>query len=95
MSLDRDEVLKIAHLARLAVNDDEVGGYVKDLSSILNLVEKMNMADVDGISPMAHPLNMNQRLRADEVTESNQVDKLLANAPASEKQLFLVPTVIE
>jgi len=95
MSLDSEEVRKIAHLARLAVGDDEVTGYVDDLSSILGLVEKMNAADVEGISPMAHPLNMNQRLRADEVTESNQVDQLLANAPASEKQLFLVPKVIE
>ena len=95
MSLDSEEVRKIAHLARLAVSDNEVTGYVDDLSSILGLVEKMNAADVEGISPMAHPLNMNQRLRADEVTESNQVDQLLANAPASEKQLFLVPKVIE
>ena len=95
MSLDRDEVLKIAHLARLSVSEDETLRYVTDLSSILELVEKMNLANVDGISPMAHPLNMSQRLRADEVTEGNQVDKLLANAPACENQLFLVPKVIE
>jgi len=95
MSLDSEEVRKIAHLARLAVSDDEVNGYVDDLSSILGLVEKMNAADVEGISPMAHPLNMSQRLRSDVVIESNQVEQLLANAPASEKQLFLVPKVIE
>jgi len=95
MSLDSEEVRKIAHLARLAVSDDEVTGYVDDLSSILDLVEKMNAADVEGVSPMAHPLNMKQRLRTDEVTERNQVEQLLANAPASEKQLFLVPKVIE
>ncbi len=95
MSLDREEVLKIGHLARLSVSEDEAASYVKDLSNILALVEKMNAAQVDDISPMSHPLNMSQRLRPDEVTESNQSEKFLTNAPASESQLFLVPKVIE
>ncbi len=95
MSLDRDEVLKIAHLARLSVSEEETTDYVKDLSNILDLVEQMNTANVDGITPMAHPLNMNQRLRDDQVTETNLVDTLLKNAPTTEKQLFLVPKVIE
>jgi aspartyl-tRNA(Asn)/glutamyl-tRNA(Gln) amidotransferase subunit C len=95
MSLDRSEVIKIAHLARLSVSKDETASYVKDLSSILELVEKMNAANVDGITPMAHPLNMTQRLRVDEVTETDQKQRLMANAPATEDALFLVPKVIE
>ncbi|MEE9425447.1 MAG: Asp-tRNA(Asn)/Glu-tRNA(Gln) amidotransferase subunit GatC [Methylococcales bacterium] len=95
MSLDNAQVIKIAHLARLSISEEETASYAKDLSSILELVEKMNTANVDGVSPMAHPLNMTQRLRIDEVTETDQRDALLANAPASENNLFLVPKVIE
>ncbi len=95
MSLDNAQVIKIAHLARLSISEEETTDYAKDLSSILELVEKMNTANVDGVSPMAHPLNMTQRLRIDEVTESDQRDALLANAPAAESDLFLVPKVIE
>ncbi|HFD11550.1 MAG TPA: Asp-tRNA(Asn)/Glu-tRNA(Gln) amidotransferase subunit GatC [Crenotrichaceae bacterium] len=95
MSLDSEEVLKIAHLARLSVSEDETASYVKDLSNILELVEKMNAANVEDISPMSHPLNMSQRLRADEVTETDQKEQLMANAPSSENGLFLVPKVIE
>jgi aspartyl-tRNA(Asn)/glutamyl-tRNA(Gln) amidotransferase subunit C len=95
MSLDNAQVIKIAHLARLSISEEETASYAKDLSSIFELVEKMNTANVDGVSPMAHPLNMTQRLRIDEVTETDQRDALLANAPASENNLFLVPKVIE
>ncbi len=95
MSLDNAQVIKIAHLARLSISEEETTSYAKDLSSILELVEKMNTANVDGISPMAHPLNMTQRLRSDEVTETNQRDAFLANAPVSESNLFVVPKVIE
>ncbi len=95
MSLDNAQVIKIAHLARLSISEEETASYAKDLSSILELVEKMNTANVDGVTPMAHPLNMTQRLRIDEVTETDQRDALLANAPAAESNLFLVPKVIE
>ena len=93
--MDSEEVRKIAHLARLAVSEEDLSGYVDDLSNILDLVEEMNTAEVGNVSPMAHPLNMSQRLRSDEVTDSNQIEQLLANAPVAEKQLFLVPKVIE
>jgi len=93
--VDSEEVRKIAHLARLAVSEEDLSGYVDDLSNILDLVEEMNTAEVGNVSPMAHPLNMSQRLRSDEVTDSNQIEQLLANAPVAEKQLFLVPKVIE
>jgi aspartyl-tRNA(Asn)/glutamyl-tRNA(Gln) amidotransferase subunit C len=93
--LERIEVKNIAHLARLAINEDDMDGYISDLSSILELVEEMNSANVDGVTPMAHPLNMSQRLRIDKVLEVNQRDVLLRNAPLVENDLFLVPKVIE
>jgi len=95
MSITPNEVMKIAHLARMSVEHDDVERYAQDLSGILNLVEHMNQVDVRGIEPMAHPLDMCQRLRADVVTEINQRDTLQAHAPAVEKGLFLVPKVIE
>ena len=87
--------MKIAHLARMSVHYDDVERYAQDLSGILSLVEHMNKIDVRGIEPMAHPLDMSQRLRADVVTEINQRELLQAHAPAVEKGLFLVPKVIE
>ena len=95
MSLDRADVEKIAHLARLAIGDQEAEHYAKDLSNILDLVEQMNAADTDGVTPMAHPLHMAQRLRPDAVTENDQRDKFQRIAPLTEDGLYLVPKVIE
>ncbi len=72
MSITPKEVQKIAHLARLQINDDEVDQYAVELSNIISFVEKMNTADTQDIEPMAHPLDIIQRLREDKVTESNQ-----------------------
>lgn len=95
MSLQRADVEKIAHLARLAVCDEELDSVAADLSRILGLVEQMNAVDTDGVVPMAHPLHMAQRLRADEVTESDQRERFQAIAPLTEVGLYLVPKVIE
>jgi aspartyl-tRNA(Asn)/glutamyl-tRNA(Gln) amidotransferase subunit C len=95
MSIDRSDVERIAHLARLELNEQDIPAYTKNLSSILNLVDEMQQINTDGIEPLAHPLDAVQRLRADEVTELNQRDKLQAVAPAVEEGLFLVPKVIE
>ena len=95
MSINPDDVRKIAHLARLAVDDAELPQYAGNLSSILDLVEQMNAVDTRDVTPMAHPLNAVQRLREDRVTESDQRDLFLQNAPAAEAGLFLVPKVIE
>ncbi len=95
MSLSSDDIHKIARLARLAVNEQEAEALRRDLSNILNLVEQMAAVDTSAIEPMAHPLAMTQRLRADEVTEENRRDRYLRNAPAAENGLFLVPRVIE
>ena len=95
MSLEKADVEKIAHLARLAIDEKDVPEYAKNLSSILDLVEQMNSVDTDDVSPMAHPLDATQRLRIDEVTETNQRDKFQQIAPNVEDGLYLVPKVIE
>ena len=95
MSLSKDEVKKIANLAKLDISEEQSADYEKNLSSILDLVEQMNSVDTSGVEPMAHPLHMAQRLREDVVSEENQRDHLQAHAPSVEKGLFVVPKVIE
>ena len=95
MSLSPDDVHKIAHLARLAVSDEEATAVAGDLSNILQLVEQMQEVDTAEVLPMSHPLHMTQRLRADEVKAQNQRDKFQSIAPATENGLYLVPKVIE
>ena len=95
MSLSPDEVRKIAHLARLAVTDDQVEGYAGELSSILDFVDQMNAVDTTGVTPMAHPQHATQRLRPDRVTETDQRARYQAIAPAVERGLYLVPRVVE
>ena len=95
MALKREDVKNIAHLARLAISEDDIAHYQTDLSNILELVEQMNAADTHNIEPMAHPTDAVQRLRSDEVTQTNQREKFMKNAPAQEDGLFLVPKVID
>jgi aspartyl-tRNA(Asn)/glutamyl-tRNA(Gln) amidotransferase subunit C len=95
MVLSRQEVQKIAHLARLAITDAEAAAYAESLSRILGLIEQMNAVDTTGIEPMAHPNDARLRLRADTVSEPNARDKFQAIAPAVEAGLYLVPKVIE
>lgn len=95
MPLSPEEVRKIAHLARLAVGDDEVAAYAGELSRILELVDQMNAADTRDIAPMAHPQHAVQRMRPDVVTEGNQRERFQAIAPATERGLYLVPRVVE
>lgn len=95
MSLDAAEVVKIAHLARLAIEEKGIPDYAGSLSSILDLVEQMGAVDTAGVEPMAHPFELSQRLRPDEVTETNQREHFMENAPRVEDGLFLVPQVIE
>ena len=95
MSLDAKEVEKIAHLARLAISAADVPEYARNLSRILDLVEQMNAVDTDNVTPMAHPLELSQRLRPDQVTESDQREHFQTIAPRVEDGLYLVPKVIE
>lgn len=95
MALDRSDVEKIARLTQLAVSAEEADALVGELSGILALVEHMNTVDTSDVTPMAHPLHMTQRLRADVVTEQDQRDDFQAIAPETEDGLYLVPRVIE
>ncbi|MCZ2723021.1 Asp-tRNA(Asn)/Glu-tRNA(Gln) amidotransferase subunit GatC [Marinomonas sp. 15G1-11] len=95
MSLNKQDVQKIAHLARLSLSDNESEQYQESISSVLTLVEQMQSVNTDGVEPLCNPLEMTQRLREDAVTESNQRDSYLAIAPQSENGLYLVPQVID
>jgi len=95
MSLDRQDVQKIARLARLRIDPERADEHAHHLSDILHLVEQMNAVDTDHIEPMAHPRDSVLRLRDDVVSEPDRRDDFLALAPASEAGLFLVPKVIE
>ncbi|MGD8378979.1 MAG: Asp-tRNA(Asn)/Glu-tRNA(Gln) amidotransferase subunit GatC [Gammaproteobacteria bacterium] len=95
MSLKPSEVETIAHLARLEISAADIPGYVGNLSRIIDFVEQLNAADTDGVTPMAHPLDMAQRLRADEPSESVDRDRYQENAPHVEWGVYLVPRVIE
>lgn len=95
MSLTREDVGRIAKLARLEISDDAVPAYAKDLSNILDLVAQMNAVNTDGIAPLAHPLDMAQRLRPDVVTETDRRERYQAIAPSVDDGLYLVPQVIE
>jgi len=95
MSLDKHEVERIAHLARLEIDPGAVPEYARNLSNILDLVDQLGSADTTGVEPLAHPLEARQRLREDEVTETDQRERFQAIAPQVEDGLYLVPRVIE
>jgi aspartyl-tRNA(Asn)/glutamyl-tRNA(Gln) amidotransferase subunit C len=95
MSIERTEVENVAHLARIAIDDNDIAGYTEDLTNILALVDQMQSVTTDDIEPMAHPLDASQRLRADQVIEINQRDHFQKIAPMAESGLYLVPKVIE
>lgn len=95
MSLTEADVRRVAHLARIELNDAEVAGYVQQLSSILALVEQMQAVNTEGVEPMAHAGNMVLRLRDDAVTETDQHELFQSIAPRVEAGLYLVPKVIE
>lgn len=96
MSLTRQDVEKIAHLARLSIGAEELPVYVQSLSSIVAFVDELSRVDTGGILPMAHPLDgQHQRLRPDVVTETDRHEKYQANAPSVTAGLYVVPRVIE
>jgi aspartyl-tRNA(Asn)/glutamyl-tRNA(Gln) amidotransferase subunit C len=96
MSVNRTDIENIARLARLSLREEEVAGYVETLGNILGMVSQLDRADTRGIEPMAHPLaGLTQRLRADEVTETDRHVLYQQNAPRVESGLYIVPKVIE
>ncbi|MEO0699201.1 MAG: Asp-tRNA(Asn)/Glu-tRNA(Gln) amidotransferase subunit GatC [Pseudomonadota bacterium] len=100
MSVTKNEVAKIAHLARINMSEDELDQMVPELNNILQWVEQLGEVDVTGIEPMSAVIPNTLRLRADEVDADPQTgggkrDAVLANAPAAEHGFFGVPKVIE
>ena len=95
MALTSDDALNIANLARLEINEAEIGAYQEKLTNILDMVDQLTAADTKGVVPMAHPLDMAQRLREDVVTETDQRKLYQQNAAQTEAGLYLVPVVIE
>ena len=99
MELQPDDLKRLARLARIAVSEDDVMQLQAQLKGIFGLIDELQAVDTRGIEPLSHPLDvvqpMAQRLRDDRVTEFDQRNANLANAPAQENGLFLVPRVIE
>ncbi len=95
MSLSADDVKKIAHLARIGIDANDIASYAKDLSGMLDLMVQMGELNTDAVAPMSHPLDPWQRLRTDEITEVNQRDKFQTLAAHTEAGLYLVPKVID
>ena len=95
MSLDKDQVQQIATLARLKLSDEEYAESVEKLSKIVDFVDQLFQADTSDVVPMAHPLDLAQRLRPDAVTETNDREHYQENAPSVTDGLYLVPKVIE
>jgi aspartyl-tRNA(Asn)/glutamyl-tRNA(Gln) amidotransferase subunit C len=95
MSVDADTVRRVAHLARLAIAEDEVEHLRGELNAILAFVEQLAEAKVDGVEPITSVTPMAMKVRKDEVTDGGIADAIMANAPAREDHFFLVPKVVE
>lgn len=95
MSVDLATVKRVAHLARIAVTEEEAARMTGELNTILGFVEQLNEVNVEGIEPMTSVIPMDMRKRADAVTDGDKAADITANAPASEENFFLVPKVVE
>ncbi len=94
MSLSREEVLRVAELARLSLGPEEVELFTRQLNDILAYVEKLQELDTSGVAPLAHVIPVFNAFREDEVKECLHLEEALQNAPAQEGGSFLVPKVI-
>ncbi|MCO5157332.1 MAG: Asp-tRNA(Asn)/Glu-tRNA(Gln) amidotransferase subunit GatC [Aquamicrobium sp.] len=95
MSVDLDTVKRVARLARIAVTEEEAGRMTGELNVILGFVEQLSEVDVDGVEPMTSVMPMEMRKRQDAVTDGGKAADIVANAPATEENFFLVPKVVE
>ncbi|MEQ8400312.1 MAG: Asp-tRNA(Asn)/Glu-tRNA(Gln) amidotransferase subunit GatC [Roseitalea porphyridii] len=95
MSVDPDTVKRVARLARIAVTGEEAERMTGELNTILGFVEQLNEVDVTGVEPMTSVIPMTMKKRRDVVTDGNRAEDVVANAPASEENFFLVPKVVE
>ena len=95
MSVDADQVRRIAHLARIAVADEEVEHLKGEINAILAFVEQLSEVNVEGVEPMTSVTPMAMKMRQDVVTDGGIPDEIVRNAPATEDHFFLVPKVVE
>lgn len=95
MSVDIDTVKRVARLARIAVTEEEAGRMTGELNTILGFVEQLGEVDVSGVEPMTSVIPMEMKKREDRVTDGDKAADIVANAPATEDNFFLVPKVVE
>ncbi|MCM2399971.1 Asp-tRNA(Asn)/Glu-tRNA(Gln) amidotransferase subunit GatC [Rhizobium sp. S153] len=95
MSVDLKTVKRVAHLARIALNEEEAQRMMGELNGILGFVEQLSEVDVTGIEPMTSVTPMAMKKRADVVNDGNKADDIVANAPETDRNFFLVPKVVE
>ena len=95
MSIKKSDIAYISSLSKLKMEDIEIDNFTRQISDILEMIQQLEKVDTDAIEPMAHPLNMKQRLRMDEVTEENQRDLYQENAVEFEQGFYKVPKVID
>lgn len=95
MSINKDEIKYLSLLSRMDIDKNEIKDVEEKLSKIIDFVDQLQTISTDNIAPMAHPLNQSQRLRIDEVTETNDRENIQKNAQQIEKGMYLVPKVID
>jgi aspartyl-tRNA(Asn)/glutamyl-tRNA(Gln) amidotransferase subunit C len=95
MIIKREEIEKLATLSRISIDEKTITDVTERLSSVLDLVDQLKTVDTDSVEGISRPFQVSQRLREDEVTETNQRDKFQAIAPATDNGLFTVPKMID
>jgi len=95
MSIDTETARRVAKLARIQVDDDALPALADEFSAILGFIEQLNEVDVEGVEPMTSVTPQRLKRRVDEVTDGDQQDKVLANAPDAREGFFAVPKVVE
>lgn len=95
MALDKQTVAKVAHLARIRVDEDELETLAGELNGIIHWVEQLGEVDTDGVEPMTSAVDLKLRLREDAVTDGAYPEKVLSNGPSTEMHFYVVPKVVE
>ena len=95
MSVDQGTVRRVARLARLKVQDEDVPRLAGELNAILGFIEQLNEVDVAAVEPLTSVVTMKMKTRADDVTDGHRAGQIVANAPAQEDSFFMVPKVVE
>jgi aspartyl-tRNA(Asn)/glutamyl-tRNA(Gln) amidotransferase subunit C len=95
MSVDQATVKRVARLARLKVNDEDLPRLAGELNSILHWIEQLNAVDVSDVEPLTSVVSVKMKMRPDEVTDGQYAERIVSNAPAQEDSFFMVPKVVE